>query len=72
MSDITRDQVLHLARLAHLQLSTQEVKFYQKELALILKFIDQLRSVDVSHLPVTEQVTGLQNVMRPDQEKKRS
>lgn len=67
MADFTRAQVQHLARLAKLDLTAEEIELYQKELAVILEFIDQLQAVEVGDLPPTEQVTDLRNVSRPDQ-----
>jgi aspartyl-tRNA(Asn)/glutamyl-tRNA(Gln) amidotransferase subunit C len=68
MADLTRDDVLKLARLARLKLSDDEIARYQKELAEILNYVEQLDSVDVSGLEPTSQVTGLTNVTRADDE----
>lgn len=68
MADLTRDDVLKLARLARLKLSEDEIVAYQKELAEILGYVEQLNDVDVSGLEPTSQVTGLTNVTRPDEE----
>jgi aspartyl-tRNA(Asn)/glutamyl-tRNA(Gln) amidotransferase subunit C len=69
MSKLTRDDVLKLAQLARLNLDEDEVERYQKELTEILQYVEQLSSVDVEGLEPTNQVTGLTNVMRPDQER---
>ncbi|HWT55793.1 MAG TPA: Asp-tRNA(Asn)/Glu-tRNA(Gln) amidotransferase subunit GatC [Candidatus Microsaccharimonas sp.] len=68
MADLSRDDVLKLARLARLRLSDDEVAQYQDELTEILKYVEQLDSVDVAGLEPTSQVTGLTNVTRADQE----
>ena len=68
MADLSRDDVLKLARLARLKLSDDEVARYQSELTEILKYVEQLDSVDVAGLEPTSQVTGLTNVTRADQE----
>jgi aspartyl-tRNA(Asn)/glutamyl-tRNA(Gln) amidotransferase subunit C len=68
MADLTRDDVLKLARLARLKLSEDEIAKYQKELAEILEYVEQLDAVDVSGLEPTSQVTGLTNVTRADEE----
>ena len=67
MADLTRDDVLKLAQLARLQLSDAEVADYERELAAILHYVEQLDTVDVSGLEPTSQVTGLTNVSRPDE-----
>lgn len=68
MADLTRDDVLKLARLARLKLSDDEIVRYQHELAEILQYVEQLNDVDVSGLEPTSQVTGLTNVTRADEE----
>jgi len=67
MADLTREDVLKLARVARLKLSDHEVAEYQKELAEILKYVEQLQDVDVAGLEPTSQVTGLTNVTRKDE-----
>src|SRR5258706_15554912 len=67
MADLTRDDVLKLARLARLTITDEEVEKYRKELTEILQYVDQLQNVDVSGLQPTTQVTGLTNVMREDE-----
>jgi aspartyl-tRNA(Asn)/glutamyl-tRNA(Gln) amidotransferase subunit C len=66
MADLSRDDVLKLARLARLTLSDEEVEKYQKELSEILKYVEQLQNADVEGLEPTSQVTGLKNVTRDD------
>lgn len=66
MSIISRKQVIHLADLAKLHLTPQEVDTYQKELTVIINFIDQLQAVDVGKLSETKQVSQLSNVSRID------
>jgi aspartyl-tRNA(Asn)/glutamyl-tRNA(Gln) amidotransferase subunit C len=66
MADLSRDDVLKLARLARLTLSEDEITRYQSELSEILQYVEQLQAVDVSGLEPTSQVTGLTNVMRED------
>lgn len=68
MADLSRDDVLKLARLARLKLSEDEIAKYQRELGEILAYVEQLDSVDVSGLLPTSQVTGLTNVTREDKE----
>ncbi len=68
MTDLTRDDVLKLARLARLDLSDDEINEYAKELTAILDYVAQLSSVDTSDLEPTNQVTGLTNVFRDDTE----
>ena len=66
MTSVAKEDVWHLAKLAHLKLSADEVGLYQKELATILTFINQLQALDVEHLKPTAQVTNLKSVTRAD------
>lgn len=68
MANLTQNDVLKLARLARLQLTDEEVREFQQELGEILRYVEQLQSVDISGLQPTSQVTGLTNVTRPDEE----
>jgi len=67
MAQLSREDVLKLARLARLALTDEEVEEFRKELEGVLQYIDMLKDADVSGLTPTTQVTGLKNVMRDDQ-----
>ena len=67
MADLTRDDVLKLARLARLELTDDEIEAFRKELSEVLQYVAQLDKVDVAGLEPTTQVTGLKNVMRKDE-----
>lgn len=69
MSKLSREDVLKLARLARLSLSDEEVEQYRTELSDILQYVEQLQSINVKGLKPTNQVTGLTNVTRADEEK---
>lgn len=66
MSKLTLDEVFHLAKLARLKLSEDEALQFKDELSAILSYVEMLNNVDVGDLMPTYQVTGLQNVTRPD------
>ena len=65
---ITREEVQHIAKLARLGLTEQEVEKYQKELSAILGYIEKLKEVDVSKVEPTSQAVLLENIMRKDEE----
>jgi len=65
---LSREQVLHIAKLANLTLTEKEVKKFQKDLSDILAYIDLLNELDTSKVKPTFQVTGLKNVVREDKE----
>ena len=66
MADLSRDDVLKLARLARLELSEDEIESFRKELSSVLEYVGKPKDVDVSGLKPTHQVTGLTSVMRDD------
>jgi aspartyl-tRNA(Asn)/glutamyl-tRNA(Gln) amidotransferase subunit C len=66
MAEISRDDVLHVARLACLHLSDEEVDRMQAQLSNILDAIETLRDVDTSQVGPTASVIQLENVMRDD------
>jgi len=67
MAKITEDDVLNLAKLSRLQFSNDELSEVAKEIEAILGYVEQLQSVDLKNYKPTYQVTGLKNVMRPDE-----
>ena len=63
---ISRAEVEHVARLARLGLTDEEVERIGGQLNRILEAIGQLQSVDTSSVGPTAQVIALENVMRDD------
>lgn len=66
MARITRDDVEHVAHLARLHLSDEEIDRMQAQLSNILEAIETLRDVDTSQVGPTASVIQLENVMRDD------
>lgn len=66
MSSLTADEVRHIAKLARLKLSDEEVKKFTKEMDAILRYIEMLNEVNTENVEPTAQVTGLTNVFRED------
>jgi aspartyl-tRNA(Asn)/glutamyl-tRNA(Gln) amidotransferase subunit C len=65
---IDRDQVLHVARLARLGLSDEEVERMSSELSTILDHIEKIGELDdLADAEPTSHVIELQNVLRPDE-----
>jgi aspartyl-tRNA(Asn)/glutamyl-tRNA(Gln) amidotransferase subunit C len=64
---LTRDQVEHVAELAKLKLSEQEIDLFQEQLSAILAYADRLDELDTASIPPTAGVLPLENVMRPDE-----
>jgi aspartyl-tRNA(Asn)/glutamyl-tRNA(Gln) amidotransferase subunit C len=55
---ITRDNVLHVAKLARLQLAESEIDKMQRDLDGILKYVDQLSELDTTNVPATTQMVA--------------
>jgi aspartyl-tRNA(Asn)/glutamyl-tRNA(Gln) amidotransferase subunit C len=66
-SMIDRDQVLHVARLARLQLNDDEVERMASELSGILEHVERISELDLEGVEPTTHVIELQNVLRPDE-----
>jgi aspartyl-tRNA(Asn)/glutamyl-tRNA(Gln) amidotransferase subunit C len=64
---IDRDQVLHVARLARLELSEEEVARMSKELSDVLGHIEKIGELDLTDVPPTTHVIEVSNALRPDE-----
>jgi aspartyl-tRNA(Asn)/glutamyl-tRNA(Gln) amidotransferase subunit C len=67
MSKIGTDEVKRLAALAKISLNDEEVAKMSVELGQIVDFVEQLKAIDTDSLAPTNQVTGLEDVWRPDE-----
>lgn len=67
MTQITRDDVHHLAQLSSLQLGEEETEALRADLENILGYIEQLSELDTTGVEPTYQVTDLENVWRSDE-----
>lgn len=63
---LTREEIEHVAKLARLELTENEIIKYGEQLSCVLSYIDQLKEVDTQGVEPTAQVTGLQNSWRSD------
>jgi aspartyl-tRNA(Asn)/glutamyl-tRNA(Gln) amidotransferase subunit C len=63
---ITQDQVLHVAKLARLRLSDEEVETMVGELSGILDHVDRIGNLDLEGVEPTSHVVALENVLRAD------
>lgn len=63
---IDRDQVLHVARLARLELTEEEIERMSAELSGILEHVDAIAALDLDDVEPTTHVVELANVLRPD------
>jgi aspartyl-tRNA(Asn)/glutamyl-tRNA(Gln) amidotransferase subunit C len=63
---LTRAQVQHIAELARLDLSDEEIDRMTVQLSAILDYAARLQELDTEAIPPTASVVPLQNVMRDD------
>ena len=63
---LTRDEVLHIAKLARLGLSDEDVPRFQEQLSEILDHFESLKALDTEGVPPTAHPLPLESVMRDD------
>jgi aspartyl-tRNA(Asn)/glutamyl-tRNA(Gln) amidotransferase subunit C len=61
---LSREQVQHIARLARVALSEEEIDRFSEQLSVILDYFERLRQVDTEGVPPTAHTLPLHNVMR--------
>lgn len=66
MPDLTRDHIVHLAQLAHLQLTQQELDRVAQELEVILNSVARVQEVATDQVAATSHPIALDNVFRDD------
>jgi aspartyl-tRNA(Asn)/glutamyl-tRNA(Gln) amidotransferase subunit C len=66
MAGISRDEVLHVARLARLELTGDEVAKFQEQLSAILEAVSKVRELDLSGVPPTAHPLELANAWDED------
>jgi aspartyl-tRNA(Asn)/glutamyl-tRNA(Gln) amidotransferase subunit C len=64
---IDREQVLHVARLARLELTEEEVARMSAELSDVLGHIEKIGELDLVGVPPTTHVVEVSNALRPDE-----
>ena len=66
MARITKDEVLHVARLARLELSDDEVARFQEQLSDILDAVSKVSELDLSDVPPTAHPLEIANAWADD------
>jgi aspartyl-tRNA(Asn)/glutamyl-tRNA(Gln) amidotransferase subunit C len=64
---LTREEALHVAKLARLELTDEELERMQSELGSILEHIERIGELDLAAVEPTSHVIALENVLRPDE-----
>lgn len=63
---LTREQVQHIAHLARLALTPEEVTQFQQQLSDILAYFDQIQDVDTSQVPTQSELQTQESRLRSD------
>jgi aspartyl-tRNA(Asn)/glutamyl-tRNA(Gln) amidotransferase subunit C len=63
---ISKEEVLHVARLARLQLTDDEVAKFQQQLSAILEAVSTVSELDLSDVPPTAHPLEIQNAWDED------
>ncbi len=63
---ITREEVLHVARLARLRLNEDEVQAMTTDLARVLDHVEKIGELDLEGVPPTSHVVEVENALRHD------
>jgi len=64
---ITREEVLHVARLARLELSDDEVTRFQEQLSAILEAVSKIAELDLADVPPTSHPLEIANTWAEDE-----
>ena len=67
MAGISRDEVLHVARLARLELTDDEVARFQEQLSAILEAVSKVAELDLADVPPTAHPLELENAWAEDE-----
>jgi len=63
---LTRKQVAHIAELARLSLTEEEIALYQEQLSAVLEYAERLRALDTDTISPTATVVPVRSVTRDD------
>jgi len=67
MATLSRDEVAHVARLARLQLTDEQLDTFTSQLAAVLDHAADVEALQLDDVPPTAHPFPLANVMRPDE-----
>lgn len=64
---VTEEEAKHIASLARLKFSDQEIQKYAKDLGDIAEFVEKLNEVNVEGITPTAHILNIKNVFRKDE-----
>ncbi|HLR03326.1 MAG TPA: Asp-tRNA(Asn)/Glu-tRNA(Gln) amidotransferase subunit GatC [Virgibacillus sp.] len=70
MAKMSKDQVKHVAELARLNVTDDEVAMFEEQLSDIIAYVEKLNEVDTTDVKPTTHVLEMTNVMRKDKTEK--
>lgn len=65
-SELTKDDILHIAKLANLTVSDEEVEKYMNQLTETIKYVENLDELDTNNVDPTSHSTNVTNVYFED------
>ena len=63
---LSREKVLHIAELAKLGITEEEIELFGEQLSEILDYFEMLNRLDTEAIPPTAQAIDVRNVTRSD------
>lgn len=66
---LSREEILKIARLAHIEVTEDELAVFQDKISSVLDYVGQLQEIDLKGVEPTAHVSGVTNVLRPDEVK---
>jgi len=66
---ISKEEVLHIAKLAKLKLSEEELQMFQEQLGKILEYFKKLEELNTTEIEPMKHVIETKNVLREDKPK---
>lgn len=64
---LSREKVLHIAELAKLGITEEEIELFGEQLSEILEYFEMLNRLDTEAIPPTAQAIDVRNVTRSDE-----
>lgn len=64
--NLTKEDILHIAKLGNLTLNEKEIEMFKKQLSSVIDYINKLQEVDTKNIEPSSQITGLTDVFRDD------
>lgn len=66
-NELTKKEIIHLAKLSNLFLTNEEIKKFQRQLSEVVDYFTKLDELDTKNIEPVSQITGLTNVYKNDE-----